>query len=156
MQLACRELFQKALVEKAKGETGQALKTIAESMAAANPYRYVRIYTGYGKRGTELLEEYRSWMEKTETGYHQNKKKYKYGSVLRMPVSDWLGYIMRKAGREKKNYPDLQEEQQNIYRVEKLTDYRTNGAPVSGKRLQQCRNKQEYEYQAAHCKKPHL
>ena len=28
---------------------------------------------------------------------------------------------MRKAGREKKNYPDLQEEQQNIYRVEKLT-----------------------------------
>ena len=114
-------LFQKALVEKEKGETGQALKTIAESMAAANPYRYVRIYTGYGKRGTELLEEYRSWMEKTETGYHQNKKKYKYGSVLRMPVSDWLGYIVRKAGREKKNYPDLQEEQQNIYRVEKLT-----------------------------------
>lgn len=114
-------LFQRALIEKEKGETGQALKMIAESMTTANPYRYVRIYTGYGKRGVELLEEYRSWMEKTETGYRQNKKKYKYGSVLRMPISDWLGYIMRRAGREKKNYPDLQEEQQNIYRVEKLT-----------------------------------
>ena len=114
-------LFQRALIEKEKGETGQALKMIAESMTTANPYRYVRIYTGYGKRGVELLEEYRSWMEKTETGYRQNKKKYKYGSVLRMPISNWLGYIMRRAGREKKNYPNLQEEQQNIYRVEKLT-----------------------------------
>ena len=38
-----------------------------------------------------------------------------------MPVEDWLDYIVRKAGRQKKYYLDLQEEQQNIYRVEKLT-----------------------------------
>lgn len=114
-------LFQRAIVEKEKGETGQALKTVAESLAAANPYRYVRIYTGYGRRGAELLEEYRKWIEKTETSYHQSKKKYKYGSVLRMPVPDWVDYIVRKAGRQKKYYLDLQEEQQNIYRVEKLT-----------------------------------
>ena len=41
--------------------------------------------------------------------------------VLKMPVPDWIDYIIRKAGRQKKYYLDLQEEQQNIYRVEKLT-----------------------------------
>lgn len=114
-------LFQRALVEREKGETGQALKTLAESLAVANSYRYVRIYTGYGMRGARLLDEYREWLEKTETSYHRGKKKYKYGSVLRMPLTDWVDYIARKAGRQKKYYLDLQEEQQNIYRVEKLT-----------------------------------
>ena len=114
-------LFQRAIAEKARGETGQALKTMAESIAAANPYRYVRIYCGYGVRGLELLEEYRDWLEKSKSGPRQGKKKYKYGNVLRMPVEDWLDYIVRKAGRQKKYYLDLQEEQQNIYRVEKLT-----------------------------------
>ena len=114
-------LFQRAILEKEKGETGQALKTVAESLAAAGPYRYVRIYTGYGRRGAELLEEYREWMDKTDSSGRQNKKKYKYGSVLKMPISDWVGYITRRAGRQKKYYLDLQAEQQNIYRVEKLT-----------------------------------
>lgn len=114
-------LFQRAIVEKEKGETGRALKTVAESMAVANPYRFVRIYTGYGTRGAELLEEYRDWLEKTGVSYHQGKKKYKYGSVLRMPVSDWVDYIVRRAWRQKKHYLDLQEEQQNVYRVERLT-----------------------------------
>lgn len=114
-------LFQRAIAEKARGETGQALKTMAESIAAANPFRYVRIYCGYGVKGLELLEEYRDWLEKNKSGPRQGKKKYKYGNVLRMPVEDWLDYIVRKAGRRKKYYLDLQEEQQNIYRVEKLT-----------------------------------
>lgn len=114
-------LFQRAILEKEKGETGQAFKTVAESLNAAGPYRYVRIYTGYGRQGAELLEEYREWLDKTDSSGHQNKKKYKYGSVLKMPVSDWVGYISRRAGRQKKYYLDLQKEQQNIYRVEKLT-----------------------------------
>ena len=38
-----------------------------------------------------------------------------------MPVPDWVGYIVRKAGRQKKYYPDLQTEQQDLYRAEKLT-----------------------------------
>lgn len=114
-------LFQRALIEKEQGETGQALKTMAESIAVANPYRYVRLYCGYGIKGAELLEEYCDWVEKNESGPRQGKKKYKYGNVLRMPMSDWLDYIVRKAGRQKKYYLDLQAEQQNIYRVEKLT-----------------------------------
>lgn len=114
-------LFQRALIEYEKEQTGKALKTMAESVSVANPYRYVKIYTGYGKRGTAFLEEYREWSEKQNSSGRQGKKKYRYGSVLKMPVPDWIDYIIRKAGRQKKYYLDLQEEQQNIYRVEKLT-----------------------------------
>lgn len=114
-------LFQRAVAEWEKGERVQAVKTTAESMVAANPYRYVKLYTGYGKTGTVLLKEYRTWLDKTDTVGYQRRKKYKYGNVLRMSMSDWIDYIIRRAERQKKNYVDLQEEQQNIYRVEKLT-----------------------------------
>ena len=36
-------------------------------------------------------------------------------------MEDWVAYVARKAGRRRKYYRDLREEQQNIYRVEKLT-----------------------------------
>ena len=114
-------LFQRAVIEWERKETGYALKTVAESFAVANPYRYVKIYTGYGNRGAELLQEYQRWTEGTETTARSRKKKYKYGNVLRMPTAEWLDYILRKAVRQKKYFPDLSEEQQNIYRVEKLT-----------------------------------
>lgn len=114
-------LFQRAIIEKEKGENGQALKTMAESIGKANPYRYVRLYCGYGIKGLEVLQEYRDWAEKNDLRPGQRKKKYKYGNVLRMPVEDWLDYIIRKASKQKKNYLDLKEEQQNIYRVERLT-----------------------------------
>ena len=114
-------LFQRAVVQKEKGEPGEAFRSAARSLGIANPYRYVRLYTGYGRQGCELLDEYRGWLEKSEQFRHQNKKRYKYGSVLRMPVEDWVAYVARKAGRRRKYYRDLREEQQNIYRVEKLT-----------------------------------
>lgn len=114
-------LFQKAVIERATGRSSQAIKTVAEALAVASPYRYVRIFTTYGKEGASLLEEYRSFIEQENSGSISRKRKYKYGSVLRMPFSDWLDYIIRKARKKKKHYLDLQEEQQNIYRVEKLT-----------------------------------
>ena len=114
-------LFQRAVIEQEKGETGQALKTVTEALNVANPYRYVKLFTGYGRKGAKLLSEYKKWTERTETVLHAKKKKYKYGNVLRMPFDDWVDYIIRKAGRQKKYYVDLQKEQQNIYRVEKLT-----------------------------------
>lgn len=113
-------LFQRGITELQKKKMGKALKTAAESIATANPYRYVRIYTGYGGRGKELLEAYKKWAEDTETTVI-HKKRYQYGSVLKMSVTDWVDYIIRKAGRQKKYFPDLENEKQNIYRVEKLT-----------------------------------
>lgn len=114
-------LFQRAIVEYERGEQGRALKTTVESLTAAAPCRYVRLYTGYGRKGAKLLEEHRKWMENSGAGHYQKKKKYKYGSVLNMPAEDWVDYITRKAGRQKKHYLDLTEDQRNIYRVEKLT-----------------------------------
>lgn len=114
-------LFQRAVAEWEKGEHVQAVKTTAESIVAANPYRYVKFYTGYGKTGTAILKEYKNCLDKTDTVGYQRKKKYKYGDVLKMSVSDWLDYVIRRANRERENYVDLQGEQQNIYHEEKLT-----------------------------------
>ena len=113
-------LFQRALTEYERGETGQAMKTVADSLAGAALYRYVRLYTGYGERGVKLLEEYRKRTRNPETLRHQEKK-YKYGNVLNMREEEWGDYIFRKAYRQKKYYPDFTNEQENIFRVEKLT-----------------------------------
>ena len=114
-------LFQRAVVEWEKGERVQAVQTTAESMMTANPYRYVKIYTGYGKTGTEILKEYHSWLSRTAADGAQRKKKYQYGDVLKMSMPDWVDYTLRRAARQKKYSVDLQSEQQNIYHVEKLT-----------------------------------
>ena len=114
-------LFQRAVAEKEKGESGAAFKSVAESISIANPFRYVRFYTGYGRCGAELLNEYREWLEKSDQSRWQNKKRYKYGSVLRMPLEDWISYVARRAGRKKKSFLDLRTDQQNIYHAEKLT-----------------------------------
>ena len=114
-------LFQRALAEQEKDQSAQALRSVGESLAAASSCRYVRIYTGYGPRGVKLLEEYRRQMQPPDLSYRQKKRKYQYGSVRNMPPEDWLDYIIRKAGRQKKHYPELAEDEQNIYRVEKLT-----------------------------------
>ena len=52
-----RVFSRRRLLKERQGRTGQALKTVAESLAVANPYRYVRMYTGYGQGGVDLLEE---------------------------------------------------------------------------------------------------
>lgn len=114
-------LFQLAVARLENGEKMRALETVAESLEEAGPYRYVRIYTGYGARGAELLEEYRSRLEGTRAPRLQKRKQYRYGSVLNMQPEDWLDYIIRKAARQKKHYPDLAEDRQNIYRAERLT-----------------------------------
>ena len=114
-------LFQMAVVRWESGEKLRALETAARSLETAGLYRYVRIYTGYGAAGAELLQEYRSRLESAPAPHLQEKKKYRYGSVLNMPPEDWLDYIIRKASRQKKHYPDLSEDRLNIYRAERLT-----------------------------------
>ena len=110
-----------AVVRWESGEKLRALETAARSLETAGLYRYVRIYTGYGAAGAELLQEYRSRLESARAPHLQEKKKYRYGSVLNMPPEDWLDYIIRKASRQKKHYPDLSEDRLNIYRAERLT-----------------------------------
>lgn len=114
-------LFQRALVEKEKGKEGETLRYAAESLQAADPYRYVRIYTGYGKKGLEVLTMYKDWLGEQETKVNRGKKQYKYGSVLKMPYADWIDYIVRKTKKNSRRYPVQKSKDEEIFRVEKLT-----------------------------------
>ena len=114
-------LFQKAIVEKAQGRDGEALKWTAEAVQAAEPYRYVRIFTGYGPKGRELMEEYLRFLEKSRQEPIRIKKKYRYGNVRNMPYMDWLDYILRKAKKSQSHYPGKKREEKEIYKAEKLT-----------------------------------
>ena len=114
-------LFQRALVERERGRDGEALRYAAESFQTADIYRYVQIYTGYGKKGQEVLTMYRDWLGEQEAKVSHGKKKYKYGSVLKMPYGDWVDYIVRKAKKSSRIYPDFKNKEEEIFRVEKLT-----------------------------------
>lgn len=114
-------LFQRAVIEKEKGKDGESLRYVAESFQAAEPYRYVRIYTGYGKKGLEVLTMYGDWLGEQEAKVTHGKKQYKYGSVIKMPYADWIDYIVRKAKKNSLRYPAKISKDEEIFRVEKLT-----------------------------------
>lgn len=114
-------LFQMAMVEKAKGREAESLRWTAEAIQAAEPWRYVRIFTGYGPKGRELLEDYLRFLEKSRQEPVRIKKKYKYGNVKNMPYKDWLDYILRKAKKSQARYPGTKKEEKEAYPAEKLT-----------------------------------
>lgn len=114
-------LFQMAMVEKARGREAEALRWTAEAVQKAESWRYVRIFTGYGPIGRELLEDYLRFLEKGQQEPVGIKKKYKYGNVKNMPYKDWLDYILRKAKKSRSSYPGIKKEEREVYAVEKLT-----------------------------------
>lgn len=114
-------LFQMAMVEKARGREAESLRWTAEAIQAAEPWRYVRIFTGYGPKGRELLEDYLRFLEKSRQEPVRIKKKYKYGNVKNMPYKDWLDYILRKAKKSQVRYPGTKKEEKEAYPAEKLT-----------------------------------
>ncbi|MDD7390319.1 MAG: LuxR C-terminal-related transcriptional regulator [Lachnospiraceae bacterium] len=93
-------LFQQAAADWEKDRHGKSLKSAIESFLVNGNCRYVRFYTGYGKRGEEVLKAYVEWMENNTPGGWHRKKKYNYGNVLRMPLEDYLEVILRCARRE--------------------------------------------------------
>lgn len=115
-------LFQRALVEQEKGMGGQALKTVAESIRTAAPYRYVRIYTGYGISGTKLLEQYAALNSHTETVQSR-----RYGeeesemNVFDMSEAQWVCYITQEAAGHSADSPVPADERTGIRRAEHLT-----------------------------------
>lgn len=110
-------LFQDAIVHLAEGSQGQALRSAIESFLLSGSSRYVYFYTGYGKKGLEVMELYIDWMRSnTPEGWHR-KKKYNYGNVVRMPKEDYLDVILRRTRREMRTYPKIQDTEA----AEKLT-----------------------------------
>lgn len=110
-------LFLKAIVEKERDRNTEAIRLVAQSLSVAERFRYVRIYTGYGNRGYELLSLYREWMYGSNSGLQSRKKRYYYRNVKTMPYMDWVEYIIRKARQTKKVYAEQPRKKQ----VESLT-----------------------------------
>lgn len=93
-------LFWQAVIKWEEGNHGLALYSVIESFSISVQTRYVTFYTEHGNRGLEVLREYVDWVHKNmPEGWHR-KKKYNYGSILRMPVEDYLETVIRYAAKE--------------------------------------------------------
>lgn len=95
-------LFQQAIVDWAKGRKGAALQSIIASFLYTGDCHYVVFYVSYGRGGREVLEMYLEWLRNSEPKKWQRKKKYNYGSVLKMPREDYLEVVLRLAKRSAK------------------------------------------------------
>ena len=115
-------LFQQALVAQEKGMSGQAFQLAAESVQVAAPYRYVRIYTGYGLGGAKLLEQYVALNGSTESvqSRRYNEKEEEI-SVFEMSGEQWIRYLAREASGRSAYSPVPADESAGIRRAERLT-----------------------------------
>ncbi len=115
-------LFVLAVVEWKQNQKNKALPLVIESFLITGDRRYVTFYLEYGKTGSEILEDYMKWMQKNMSGVWQQKKKYNYGSVLRMPLADYVGVISREARHNRTAYPDLKKEisEEKLTRMERI------------------------------------
>ena len=114
-------LFQKAICERELGREAEAVRWMTESLQEAEPCRYVRIYTGYGKKGREMLEAYRAIVERSDARITHGKRPYKYGNVRNMPYWDWIDYVIRKARKNERGSGAGQSIRSEEFHPEKLT-----------------------------------
>lgn len=115
-------LFMLAVVKWKQNQKNKALPLVIESFLITGDCRYVVFYLGYGKTGVEILEDYMKWMQRNMPEVWRQKKKYNYGSVLRMPFADYVNVICREAGNNRKAYPDLRKEasEERLTRMERI------------------------------------
>lgn len=117
LRLLTELLFGQAMTDWQNGRHNQALRNTIEAFLINGACRYVSVYAGYGNRGIGVLEAYEEWMRSNAPeGWHR-KKKYNYGSVLRMPEADYLDVVLRCARKETRETTALQSREKE----EKLT-----------------------------------
>lgn len=101
----------------------QALMTIAESIEIAAPCRYVRLYTSYGNKGAELLEQY-AGLNIPEKVMQRHSREYENGKsadVFAMKKEEWIRYIADEAVRRKNDSPVPSDDQARAWQAERLT-----------------------------------
>lgn len=103
-------LFQYAVINWAKNLKGKAVQNVIESFLHCGNCRYVVFYSGYGKKGQEVLEAYVEWHKGSVPERWSQKKKYKYGNVLRMTPEDYYDVVVRNAKKVCKNEKKFSEE----------------------------------------------
>ena len=101
----------------------QALMTTAESIEIAAPCRYVRLYTSYGNKGAELLEQY-AGLNIPEKVMQRHSREYENGKsadVFAMKKEEWIRYIADEAVRRKNDSPVPSDDQARAWQAERLT-----------------------------------
>ena len=105
-------LFEQAIIHWNTGNRGGALRSMIESFSVSGGSRYVASYAEYGARGNDVLEFYADWARSNLPEGLSRKKKYSYGSVLRMSEGDYLNVLLRCTKRETRSTPGIPEPQQ--------------------------------------------
>ena len=107
-------LFQQAIICWKTGRHSQALQSTIESFYISGDARYVNIYTSYGRRAKDVLEAYEEWYHTMYPEGWSRKKKYQYGNVLRMPMADYIGVVLRGVRREARSGQLFQLQQEEV------------------------------------------
>ncbi|MDO4943443.1 MAG: LuxR C-terminal-related transcriptional regulator [Lachnospiraceae bacterium] len=82
----------------------EALKLATQALTMGVKYRYVGIYTEFGKIGYDLIQLYQHMIEGGEKKRSGNKKKYYYGNILRASYEEYQTILLRSAKKEAKRY----------------------------------------------------
>lgn len=103
--LMAEALFEQAIIYLDAGKHSQSLRSTIESFLVNGDCHYVRMYTLYGVKGSEVLDAYITWMRSNRPeGWHR-KKKYSYGNVLRMPLEDYMEAVLHYAKKAARSVP---------------------------------------------------
>ena len=95
--------FLQAIIHYEKSGSKTALKDMIETFGIGNNFRYIELYTQYGRASLDVLTMYIDWLKQNKFDGWTSKKKYNYGNVLRMPREDYLELLCRKAKKGQKN-----------------------------------------------------
>ena len=117
-----REEWRRLWADRLAAEN-QALMTTAESIEIAAPCRYVRLYTSYGNKGAELLEQY-AGLNIPEKVMQRHSREYENGKsadVFAMKKEEWIRYIADEAVRRKNDSPVPSDDQARAWQAERLT-----------------------------------
>lgn len=110
--MCARSLFGEAVSYYEQGERSEAAKLAARAITMGTKYKYINIYTEYGKTGVALIEEFQEMTGLGGAGSFSRKKKYYYGNVLTASYEGYHSILLRNAKKEMRYTGDLAEKDQ--------------------------------------------
>lgn len=99
-----KSIFGQAVALYGLNRHTEALKLATEAITLGAKYRYVGIYTEFGKIGYELIRLYQQVIKGGEEKRSGKKKKYYYGNILHASYEDYQSILLRCAKKEMRHY----------------------------------------------------
>ncbi len=99
--LCVSSLFGQAAAVYEQGEHQEAVKLAAQALTMGIQYKYIGIFTEYGKTGLELIEAYRKITGLDDrVSLSGHRKKYYYGNVMTASYEGYHSILLRKVKKE--------------------------------------------------------